>query len=465
MSPNRLAAVALVVAGTSFFCACTVTLNPSYKPLPLASPWEARKPKLFLAAVTDHSDGVGGATISGPYFVKPSGPLDQYLREALVNEFARLGIPLVKTAKDSDASVSAVLTAATLPSVAGVGGNGRTAPSTMKIGFSVKGRNNAPLYNEELVGRSGPIAPMWAGKLANEALTAALADAMKQVEDLFLTQDLAGRIFAAENQAAAAAAPAPTAAVRSDIDELPNVKPVRRKAHAVVIGIELYRQQLPQADFAASDARLTAKYLIDVLGYPAENVVTLTNDGATRGDIEKYVERWLPNRVEAGDSVFVYYSGHGSPNPTTGDAYLVPYDGDPAYLDQTAYPLSRLYNALAKLPTKDVTVALDSCFSGAGGRSVIAKGARPLVNAQSKLEIPGSLTVLSAAGANQISQSYQEKGHGLFTYFFLKSIGLQAAKGAVRMKDAFDYAAPQVGKVARQEYNSEQTPQWREGSH
>ena len=31
------------------------------------------------------------------------------------------------------------------------------------------------------------------------------------------------------------------------------------------------------------------------------------------------------------------------------------------------------------LKAKEVIVAMDACFSGAGGRSVLAKGARPLV--------------------------------------------------------------------------------------
>ena len=96
-------------------------------------------------------------------------------------------------------------------------------------------------------------------------------------------------------------------------------------------------------------------------------------------DLTKYFEKWLPNNVENGGSVFVYYSGHGAPNPKTGDAYLVPYDGDPSFIDETGYSLKRLYATLGKLQAKEVIVALDSCFSGAGGRNVLAKGAKPLV--------------------------------------------------------------------------------------
>lgn len=262
----------------------------------------------------------------------------------------------------------------------------------------------------------------------------------------------------------ASRAPTPAAAV-ADIGDLPDSAAGRREnAHAVVIGIRSYRERLPQADFADDDAKLLSKYLTRVMGYPDANVATLLNERATRGDFEKYFERWLPNRVRQGDEVVVYYSGHGAPDPKTGQAYLVPHDGDPAYLVETAYPLKRLYAALAKLPAKSVTVVMDSCFSGAGGRSVLAKGARPLVTVQTAPELSGRVRVLSASGGDQISYAYQDKGHGLFTYFLLKSIKKRAGLNDWDWKSAFQEAAPQVSDMARREYNGDQIPQWRDAS-
>jgi len=57
----------------------------------------------------------------------------------------------------------------------------------------------------------------------------------------------------------------------------------------------------------------------------------------------------------------------------------LPIDGDPQYLEDTAYPINRLYEKLNSINAKQVIVAIDACFSGAGGRSVLAKGTRPLV--------------------------------------------------------------------------------------
>ena len=255
-----------------------------------------------------------------------------------------------------------------------------------------------------------------------------------------------------------------TPAIKSDVDDLPVTKTKANKnAYAVVIGIENYRQKLPKADYAVADAKTVTEYLTKVMGYPEANIVTLTNENATNVDFVKYFEKWLVNHIDKDSTLFIYYSGHGAPNPRTGDAYLVPYDGDPSFIAQTGYPLKKLYDALGKLPARGIIVALDSCFSGAGGRSVLAEGARPLVmNLEKSISVPKNMTVLAAASGEQISSTYKEKGHGLFTYFMLKGIkdeGVLKPDGSIRIDDLFDYIKSQVEHIARRQYNNEQTPQ------
>jgi len=141
----------------------------------------------------------------------------------------------------------------------------------------------------------------------------------------------------------------------------------------------------------------------------------------------------------------------------------VPYDGDPAFIDQTGYSLNRMYDALGKLPTSKIIVALDSGFSGAGGRSVIAKGSRPLVmTLQNNFAVPKNMTVLSAVSGEQTSSIYEQKGHGLFTYFMLKGIkneDVTRPDGSLMIDDLYGYIKPQVERIARKQYNNEQTPQ------
>jgi uncharacterized caspase-like protein len=236
----------------------------------------------------------------------------------------------------------------------------------------------------------------------------------------------------------------------------------RKKAAALIIGVEQYRQGLQSADFAAHDAEVMKEYLTKGLGFPEGNVALLLDEQAGRSDLEKYIEHWLPNHSDKDTTVIVYYSGHGAPNPTTGEGFLIPYDGDPSFLEVTGYPLKRLYDQLAKLPAKDILVVLDSCFSGSGGRSVIAKGARPMVvTVDNPVLVSEKMAVLTASSGTQISSTYHDKGHGLLTYFLLKGLlgGVDANAEGVRLTDLHTYIQGQVQDVARREYNNDQTPQ------
>ena len=237
-----------------------------------------------------------------------------------------------------------------------------------------------------------------------------------------------------------------------DIHNIPDFKAVPRQNDiAVIIGIENY-QGVPKSDYSKSDAGLVKDYL-KALGFQERNIEFITDDRATFSGITKTIEAWLPNRVKKDSRIFVYYSGHGAPEPKTGDAYIVPFDGDPNYLEVTGYPLKRLYDKLGKLEAQEVIVLLDSCFSGAGGRSVLAKGARPLVMMTEGLVLSQNMAVLSATQGTQISTSSPEKGHGIFTYYVLKAI----KDGKKNIAEIYEYIKPLVEDEAKQ-LNVQQSP-------
>lgn len=194
---------------------------------------------------------------------------------------------------------------------------------------------------------------------------------------------------------------------------------------AVVIGIEKYRDIEAPSTYSAGDAELMKGYL-KALGFRESNIRLLTNDRATLTDLRKTIERWLPDNAKPDGKVFFYYSGHGSPDlsdPEHPRAFLLPYDGDASDLQSTGYPIERLYDKLGKLNAAEVIVVLDSCFSGAGGRSVLAKGARPLVsNIVPVGAIAAKMAVLTATQPNQISTSSPDKKHGVLTYRFLEAL-------------------------------------------
>jgi uncharacterized caspase-like protein len=231
--------------------------------------------------------------------------------------------------------------------------------------------------------------------------------------------------------------------------------------YALIIGVEKY-DDLPAATYAEGDAATAADF-VRALGVPARNVVTLTGSHATRSGMVKQLENWLVKNTDETSTVYFYFSGHGAPDPTTGQAYLVPFDGDPQYLAETAYPLKRLYEKLGALKAKRTIVMVDSCFSGAGGRSVLAKGSRPLVNNVDtgfRSAADGKISVLTASGANQISGTNEASGHGLFTYYLFNGLNGAAKDGAglVTLQSLYDYLKPKVMDDARRA-NRDQTPE------
>ncbi len=255
-------------------------------------------------------------------------------------------------------------------------------------------------------------------------------------------------------QGSAPAAPTPTPAASFPASPAPRFAAAERPDDlAIIVGIESYSDIASKASYAERDAD-AFKAHVRALGVPERNIVLLKGSKAVRSALTKNVEGWLPRMAKADSRVYFYFSGHGAPDVKTGQAYLVPWDGDPNFLESTAYPVAQLYKKLGELPAKQVLVAMDSCFSGAGGRSVLASGARPLVGKIDTGTVPAKITVLAASGASEISGSLDDKGHGAFTYFLLE--GLNAGKATAKALN--EYLTPRVQDEARR-LNRDQTPQ------
>lgn len=302
-----------------------------------------------------------------------------------------------------------------------------------------------------LVGHLGPVTAL---RFAPDGLSLATA-----------SQDHTVRIYRLPTAITAAAAVPAVAETRSA--ELP---PEAFSASAtpnphvvgVVIGVERYSLPgLPAADFARRDASAVAEYLRARMGMMPENSKVLSDQSATKADIDKALGGWLRARADAESTVFIYFSGHGAPDVEAQRSYLMPYDGDPSYLPDTAVSVADLIRTAAALPSRDVRIILDSCFSGRGLRSVVKRGARPLV-AVRDVDAVGSNTILITASAgDQIGASKIEAQHGLLTYYFVRGVlgeGSSAEDGLVRTTALYDFIRRHVESDARLQ-NVVQTPQ------
>ena len=213
-----------------------------------------------------------------------------------------------------------------------------------------------------------------------------------------------------------------TADLNIDIENnIPLNKNINKNAIAVVLGIEKYKNA-GNVSFASRDASIVKEYFNKALGIPLENIYFKLNGDVTRGEMEKIFGGWLQNRVDANTSVYIYYAGHGAPSGDQ-NAYLIPNDGDPNYAEVTGYSLSKMYDQLGKLPTENITVFLDACFSGQDReQKLLIKDARGLGIKTKTSAIPDKLNVFSASSNDQVSSGWPDKKHGLFTYYMLKGI-------------------------------------------
>ena len=216
--------------------------------------------------------------------------------------------------------------------------------------------------------------------------------------------------------------------IMSDVDEFINSaeeKPKDENKWAVVIGVENYRKTVP-VEFAGRDAQVAKLYFTKLMGVPEKNVFSIINEEATTAEIRVLIENTLKNRAKKGSTVYVYFSGHGIPT-NEGETYLMLHDSDPQNPKLTAYSVTDLYSNLGKLESSKVYVMLDSCFAGGSGRTdgvkSLLEGTRPGVLKVNDVALQyDNLKIFTATDKNQLSNSYKEKGHGLFTYYLLKEM-------------------------------------------
>ena len=274
-------------------------------------------------------------------------------------------------------------------------------------------------------------------------------------------------VLGRESNSAIGLAPALSVDVEQDIPELADQK---KNRWGVIIGIENYRN-VPRADFARRDAEFMKEYFTKVLGIPPANIYVKTDDGATLGEFKAIFESggWLHKNANKKDSeIYIYYSGHGAPSLDGDEAYLLPQDGNPNYAPNTSYPLQQLYSNLGSLKAKEITVFLDSCFSG-GGRSneSILAMAKPVFLSPELPVAASNVSIFSAASGNQIASSYPDMQHGLFSYYLMKGLRGEADANGDKKITQLElnlYLGEHVGSMARR-MGREQDPQLQSGDH
>jgi hypothetical protein len=196
---------------------------------------------------------------------------------------------------------------------------------------------------------------------------------------------------------------------------------------ALLVGINEYPEN-PSLSGCLTDVELQRQLLINRFGFESANILTLTDDQASRQSIEDAFLEHFVKQVKVGDTVFFHFSGYGS--RVKSENVLVPVDGNVGnyILEDT------LLLMLRSLPTNNVVATLDTSYNlleeelpvSLITRSSIA--ANPINNTAAEVEFQKqflvnprtqqSILVIKAGNNQQPSTELQMSGFsaGLFTY-------------------------------------------------
>lgn len=252
------------------------------------------------------------------------------------------------------------------------------------------------------------------------------------------------------------------------------VTPCRADSHALVIGIDDYKQtdRINPLGGATNDAHALAKTLEDVAAVPAANVHTLVSGAdpePTTVNILAEVDR-LAKRVKPGDTAWVLFSGHGI--EIDGVSFLVPWDADAhteETLKDTALPTAVLRDHLARIPAKTLILSFDMCRTDPrkGSRDL---GSNNLLGANQARDLtlvpakdasgPQDVITLYACSEGERSWEWTDKHRGFFSWYLEQGLRHDAAdnQGVVRVNNLVSYVKKAVYGAVQREEGESQTP-------
>lgn len=191
------------------------------------------------------------------------------------------------------------------------------------------------------------------------------------------------------------------------------------KGYYLIIGLSqyLYLNDLNSADANAVE---------DFFSKTPNTVISVRDQEATYSNIVEILNN-LQKVIRPEDSLLIYFSGHGSPDKLALYGYSEENQQD-ALLD------NNLKNLLEMLDTDNITLVIDSCYSGSLFDGVV----RP------KALKSTPYVILASSKPNQLSYQYSEDGGlGYFTKHFLLGLVNRRADynldGRITSQEIFTY--------------------------
>jgi hypothetical protein len=130
---------------------------------------------------------------------------------------------------------------------------------------------------------------------------------------------------------------------------------------AVLIGLDQYRDKWPKAYRIPKGQLQALKDTLRTTGmFSDNNIRLLQGSHATKTDIEEALLSWGKQRLGKDSVLIFHFSGQALSHPTTGEVYLVPFEGSPTASAKRLISLRTLQRVLGKLENRITLLILDT---------------------------------------------------------------------------------------------------------
>ncbi|QFS46778.1 SUMF1/EgtB/PvdO family nonheme iron enzyme [Nostoc sphaeroides] len=227
------------------------------------------------------------------------------------------------------------------------------------------------------------------------------------------------------------------------------------KNWAIAIGINQY-DYLQPLNYAKRDALLMQEFLGKEAGF--ERIFFFSDDSPPLGGKstrpnranlrQVFLELFNKPFMEAGDNFWFFFSGHGIRHADRD--YLMPCDGNPVDIEETAIPINFVAERLRRCGADNVVLILDACRS-LGTRAGEGIGRQTAEQARQQ----GVISIFSCS-PQEYSYEIEALQQGAFTTALLEGLGIQGKCATVERLD--QYLKFRVPELVRQHKNTNQTP-------
>jgi uncharacterized caspase-like protein len=199
---------------------------------------------------------------------------------------------------------------------------------------------------------------------------------------------------------------------------------------AIAIGINTY-EFLPPADhlkYAVHDAVKVRQFLCEQAKFPQENVLLCCDlapgvspqQRPSRNGLRHLLKNEI-QRAKGANNFWFFYAGHGVVHEH--QDFLLPYDGNPNDLRDTAIPISFVTDCLRECGAEQVVLVLDMCRNRTRGADEGSRGIGEVMGEQTQ-QIAQAQGIVTLFSCSRGERSYEigDLGQGAFTYALLAGL-------------------------------------------